>query len=323
MKRYVILVGAVALLVALLRGPLSLARSNVSGGAPGHWRPTVASIAHHYATVDGVRMHYVTAGRGAPLVLLHGYPETWYAWRKVIPALAARYTVIAPDLPGLGASGSPTAYDARTIAGYVHDLVRQLGYRRILLVGHDWGGPVGYAYAARYRADTRALVMVEAWALGFDPPGVLVYSRANAGWLFAFLSQPEVPELLIAGHERAYYTYLYHHYTYIRTAIEPADIDEYVRSYGTPRGVRDGLGFYRAFFTDVDQNRVSARTPLAMPVLAVSGAESSGHILRPALQRVAAHVAEAVRPTCGHFVAEECPGPFVRRLLLFFGGVRD
>ena len=110
---------------------------------------SAVSLEHHSADVNDVRLHYVRAGEGDPVVLLHGWPETWYQWRKVIPPLAERYTVIAPDMRGLGDSSKPrTGYDKATVASDVYALVQQLGFESIFLVGHDWGGPVAYAYAA-------------------------------------------------------------------------------------------------------------------------------------------------------------------------------
>ena len=119
-------------------------------------------LTHHTASVNDVQLHYVTAGQGdPPLVLLHGWPETWYQWRKIIPALAERYTVIAPDMRGLGDSSRPiSGYDKRTIADDIYKLVRMLGFERIFLVGHDWGGPVAYAYACAHRDDVRRLVIL-------------------------------------------------------------------------------------------------------------------------------------------------------------------
>jgi pimeloyl-ACP methyl ester carboxylesterase len=120
------------------------------------------SFSHHTTFVNDVRLHFVTAGTGDPVVLLHGWPETWYQWRKIIPTLAERYTVIAPDMRGLGDSAKPaTGYDKRTIADDIYQLVRKLGFERIFLVGHDWGGPVAYAYASAHPNDVRRLVILD------------------------------------------------------------------------------------------------------------------------------------------------------------------
>src|SRR5258707_14621333 len=116
----------------------------------------------HPVLVNGVLLHFVPAGQGDPIVLLHGWPETWYQWRKIIPPLAEKYTVIAPDMRGLGDSSKPaTGYDKRTIADDIYKLVKKLGFERIFLVGHDWGGPVAYAYAAAHRAEVRRLVILD------------------------------------------------------------------------------------------------------------------------------------------------------------------
>jgi pimeloyl-ACP methyl ester carboxylesterase len=119
-------------------------------------------LTHHTAVVNDVRLHYVTAGQGDPVVLLHGWPQTWYEWHRIIPALAARYTVIAPDMRGLGDSARPaTGYDKRTVADDIFKLVNQLGFQRIFLVGHDWGGPVAYAYACAHPDDVGRLVILD------------------------------------------------------------------------------------------------------------------------------------------------------------------
>lgn len=121
-----------------------------------------STFTHHTAVVNDIRLHYVLGGQGDPVVLLHGWPETWYAWRKVMPALAQQYTVIAPDMRGLGDSDKPaTGYDKSTVADDIYQLVRQLGFQRIFLVGHDMGGPVAYAYAAAHPQDVRRFVFVE------------------------------------------------------------------------------------------------------------------------------------------------------------------
>lgn len=117
---------------------------------------------HHTAAIDDVRLHYVIAGNGDPVVLLHGWPQTWFEWRRIIPALAAKYTVLAPDLRGLGDSSKPQGgYDKRTVADDLYKLVRKLGFERIYLVGHDWGGPTAYAYAVAHPDDVRKLVILD------------------------------------------------------------------------------------------------------------------------------------------------------------------
>ncbi len=330
MKRYVILAGAVALLVALLQGPLSLARGEAPGAATAVPAMMMArattTLVHHTAVVNGVRLHYVTAGRGDPLVLLHGFTETWYEWRRVMPTLAQHYTVIAPDLPGLGDSARPACcYDTRSVAADIYALVRRLGYRRILLVGHDWGGPVGYAYAAAHRADVRAFAFIDAFVPGRLPPAYLQLSRATQGnaalFLLVYNAFPGLSEQLVAGRERAYLTTFYRRGSYNPASITSADVNEYVRTYAAPGAMHAGFGYYRAFFDDADQDNAYGRTKLTMPVLAIGGAQSFGDASRQMMHTVAANVRGVVLPRCGHYVPEEQPAALARLLLGFFAPV--
>jgi pimeloyl-ACP methyl ester carboxylesterase len=131
------------------------------------------TFSHHMASVNGIQMHYVIGGHGDPIVLLHGWPETWYTWRHVMPALAKNYTVIAPDLRGLGDSSKPpTGYDGKTVAEDIHQLVTQLGFKAIFLVGHDIGSFVVYPYAAAHPTEVKGLVVMEVPPpiTGFFPP---------------------------------------------------------------------------------------------------------------------------------------------------------
>jgi hypothetical protein len=128
------------------------------------------TFSHHIAPVNGNQIHYVIGGQGDPVVLLHGWPETWYSWHHVMPALAPNYTVIAPDLPGLGDSSKPaTGYDGKTVADVIHQLVTQLGFKTIFLVGHDIGTQVAYSYASVYPTEVRKLVVMELTIPGFIP----------------------------------------------------------------------------------------------------------------------------------------------------------
>jgi pimeloyl-ACP methyl ester carboxylesterase len=132
------------------------------------------TFSHHTASVNGIQMHYVIGGHGDPVVLLHGWPETWYEWRHVMPALAKNYTVIAPDLRGLGDSSKPlTGYDGKTLAEDIHQLVTQLGFKTIFLVGHDIGSFVVYPYAAEHPSEVKRLVIMEVPSPDFFPPGVV------------------------------------------------------------------------------------------------------------------------------------------------------
>lgn len=276
------------------------------------------TFAHHTAAVNNVQLHYVTAGQGDPVVLLHGWPETWYQWRKIIPALAQRYTVIAPDMRGLGDSSKPlTGYDKRTVADDIYQLVRRLGFERIFLVGHDWGGPVAYAYACAHREDVRRLVILDVPIPGAGLEKIPQASRRGGLWHISFHGVPDLPEQLIAGKERLYLSWFYRT-AYNPSAISEEDIDEYVRCYASPGGMRAGFEYYRAIWDDVDHNTENAKTKLTMPVLAMGGKHSFGKQTKRSLEVLAEDVRGEEIDACGHWVAEEQPEYLTEKLLSFF-----
>lgn len=282
---------------------------------------TGPQVDHGYADLGEVMVHYVTAGTGDPVVLLHGWPQTWYEWRHVIPRLAERYRVIAPDLRGLGDSSRPAGgYDKRTVAGEIWQLVHdRLGHGRIFLVGHDWGGPVAYALAAAHPDAVRRLVVLDVVIPG---DGADTFSQGGRRWHHAFHRTLDLPEALIQGRERVYLSWFYRSYGHRLGAISEADIDEYLRTYGQPGALRAGLAYYRALAQDVADNQATvARMKLPMPVLAIGGAKSWGRGLETleSLRRVATDVRGGVIEDCGHWIPEERPDALVEQLLAFFG----
>jgi len=208
---------------------------------------------HGMADVNGVRLHYVIGGAGPPVVLLHGWPLTWYSWRHVMPLLAEQYTVLAPDLRGLGNSGKPTSgYDKKTVAEDVYQLVQQLGFGPVLLVGHDIGGLVAYPYAAAHRESVRKLVIIETTLMGAGPEVGLEAKLDSSAelrlWHMTFHMVPGLAEMLVAGRERQYLAQFYDRNVFQPDAISGADLDVYVRSYAAPGGL--GMGHYRTFYLD-------------------------------------------------------------------------
>ena len=217
------------------------------------------ALQHHTARVNDVMIHYVIAGQGEPVVLLHGWPQTWYEWRKIIPALAARYTVIAPDMRGIGDSSRPVSgYDKRTVADDIYQLVRKLGHEKIFLVGHDWGGPVAYAYAVAHPADVRKLVILDVGIPGKSTERAFPF-RSGGVWHMQFHNVRDLPEALVAGRERIYLTWFYRT-AYNPTAIGEEDIDEYVRCYSAPGAMRAGFEYYRAVFAMRNIIRMGRKT---------------------------------------------------------------
>lgn len=275
------------------------------------------TFSHHTANVNGVQIHYVIGGKGEPLVLMHGFLGTWYAWRKIMPTLAEHYTVIAPDLRGLGDSSRPTSgYDGQTVAEDIYQLVRQLGYSRIFLAGHDVGGWMAYAYAANHRDTVRRLAIVDVPLPGIGLEQLMDTSRGGS-WHFGFNETPDLPEALVAGRERIFISWFAHHNGIVPNALTEADLDEYVRTYSMPNVMHDAFEYYRALPKDVQQNRASAQQKLQMPTLAV-GSILQDRTLKD-LQVVASNVRGVQINNCGHWVAEECPVELVQHLMTFFG----
>ena len=264
---------------------------------------------HGSAHVNGVELHYVRAGEGPPLLLLHGWPQTWYEWREVIPPLAQEYTVIAPDLRGMGDSGKPRAgYDKRTVAEDTRALVHDLGFEEVAVVGHDWGMPTAYAYAARHREEVQALAVMEAML-----PGVRAEDKGML-WHVRFHQVRDLPERLVSGNEEAYLKWFYREGAYDPSAIDREALDEYVRSYSAPGGLRGGFEYYRAYEEDAEHNSEHAETDLEMPVLALGGEASFRSMPVEDMEAVATDVDGEVVERAGHWIPEERPDYLVGRL---------
>ena len=286
----------------------------------------MAQIKHHIAVFDdGFRMHYVDAGEGEPVLLLHGFPETWFAWRKVIPGLAARFRVIAPDLRGCGDTDRPNdGYDKKTVAADVRRLIEHLGLDVVRFVCHDVGMMVGYAYACAYRDTVAQLVLMEAGlpGLGLEE----FYDAASFPRMYhlpLFDAPNQLAETLIAGREKVFVDHFMRQQTYDPSGIEEAALDEYARRLAQPGCLHGGISYFRAHRQDAEDNREQAKTKLAMPVLTVAGAESAGGHLERQMRPLAEDVASIVIDRCGHYIAEERPEALLKHLMDFFGMPRS
>jgi pimeloyl-ACP methyl ester carboxylesterase len=292
-----------------------------ASGAPAVIAPAAppAGFAHAFATVDGVRLHYVVGGQGPALVLLHGWPQTWYEWNRLLPELAGEYTVIAPDLRGGGESDrvpAPGGYDKHTLARDVHGLVRGLGHESAFVIGHDIGGMVAYAYAVDYPAETRALGVLDVPLPGVEP----FWSQISAvAWHFGFHNEPALAEQLVAGRERAYLTHFYDVFSLTPGAFRPDEIDEFVRAYSAPGALRGGFDWYRAFAADAAANAASQASKLTMPVLGLHGDRGGavGNFSVEQLRQVAVDVRGGPIVGAGHWLAEEKPAELAARLRAF------
>lgn len=274
---------------------------------------------HNDALVNGHKIHYVTCGQGRPLLLLHGWPQTWYAWRFIMPELAREYTVIAPDLTGMGDSDAPAQFDQQTAANDMYQLMQQLGHTDILLVAHDWGAAVAYQYAVSYQREVRKMVILDVGIMNASLENRPLLPRTGKSlWWFPFHLVEDLPEMLIEGKERIYLNWFYSNSTFNRNAITAADLDEYTRCYAAPGAMKRSLTYYRNVFNTIDLNRENALTKLTIPVLALGGEHSFGLYPFESMKTVAENVSGGVIPDCGHYMAEEQPGLLLERLMSYF-----
>jgi pimeloyl-ACP methyl ester carboxylesterase len=283
---------------------------------------------HGMAGIEpGLRLHYLTAGDAdRTVVLLHGFPQTWWEWRHLIPPLVeAGFRVVAPDYRGAGHSWRPAGgYDKRTMAGDIHRLLHEhMGFAEpIAVVGHDIGLMVAYAYAQAFRDDVSHLVVMDA-----PIPGTAVFDRLRADprvWHFAFHGARDVPEMLVAGRERQYLQAFFNARCFDPSAITEADLDLYTSAYAAPGAMRAGFELYRAFDQDADDNREAlARSgKLTIPVLAVGGETStSGPLVEEMMREVAVDVTGLRVPASGHWIAEENPDALTPALIRFLTAV--
>ena len=277
------------------------------------------------ADVNGIRLHYLRAGDGPPVVLLHGWPETSDMWRHVLPALAERHTVIAPDLRGYGRTDAPpSGYDKRTTAADVRALVRDLGLGPVAVAGHDRGARVAHRWALDHPEEVERLAVLDI------VPTREVIRRFDATlaagfWHWLFHMQPDLPEALVSGREAAYLEWFFERWAWRRAAIDRETIDSYVRAFSRPGRLRAGFEDYRATLTDdlpADEESFAAGRRLEMPVLALWGAQGlvGGLPVAEIWREYATDVRAEAIADCGHFVAEEQPAVVAERLRAFLAG---
>jgi len=263
------------------------------------------TIVVHTAEIDGGKVHYMTAGRGTPLILLHGYAETSLMWKPIFPALAKRFTVIAPDLPGIGDSAIPkTGLDMKTAAIRIHALAGSMRVEKAAVVGHDIGLMVAYAYAAQFPAEVTKLVVMDAFL-----PGVgdweAVYNNPGY-WHFRF--NGPTPEALVKGRERIYFEHFWNNFAADKTRSIPEKYRKaYTAAYARPGRMRAGWAYFVSFKQAAKDFAELAQTKLTMPVLAIGGEKSLGAVLADQMKLVASDVTVAVLKDTGHWLLEERP----------------
>ena len=267
------------------------------------------------ADVNGVRLHYLVAGKGELVVLLHGYAETSHMWRPLIGELAKTHTVVAPDLRGFDRSSKPeTGYDKKTMARDVHALATSLGFTRAKVVGHDIGLMVAYAYAAQHPTEVDRLVLMDAFLPGIGDWESVWLLRDL--WHFHFYG--EVPLKLVAGRERIYFEHFWNDFAADpKQSVSEADRKFYATAYARRGGMRAGFEVFRAFAEDAKDFAQFAKVRLKMPVLILSGEKAGGEFLIQQGRLVADNVEGVLVRGSGHWLMEEAPDQVIPKLLDF------
>jgi len=273
------------------------------------------TIASRAEEVDGVRVHYLTAGQGPTVILLHGYAETSRMWRPIIPVLAERFKVIAPDLPGIGDSAIPAdGSDMKTAAMRMHALARALGVEKARVVGHDIGLMVAYAYAAQFPTEVEKLVVMDAFLPGVEGSEG-VYNNPGL-WHFRF--HGPTPEALVKGRERMYFDYYWNDFAADKNhSLPEADRAAYAAAYARPGRMKAGWAYFDSFPQTAKDFAEWSRTKLTMPVLSIGGEKSLGEVLGQQMKLVATEVRVVLLKNAGHWILEEQPRETTDALVKF------
>src|SRR5246127_3475204 len=271
--------------------------------------------ASRIAKIEGKKLQYLTAGEGPAVILLHGYTQTSRMWRPLIEKLKDKFTVIAPDLPGIGDSDIPkNGSDMKTAAVRVHALAKSLGITNARVVGHDIGLMVAYAYAAQFPGEVEKLVVMDAFL-----PGVsgweLAYNDPNT-WHFRF--NGPTPEALVIGREKTYFAYFWNDLAAdSKRSLPTADRNAYVAAYSRPGRMRAGWAYFAAWPETANDFAQMAKTKLTMPVLSIAGEKASAAILSPQMKLVATDVTVLNLKETGHWLMEERPEETMKALTAF------
>lgn len=325
--------GAAAVPVSGLLGGVSQAApqsdtgngATAAGGLPGLPKDFWHTFTSRYVSVDGMRLHAVTGGSGPAVLLICGWPQTWYTWRNVMPTLAKDFTVVAMDPRGVGRSDKPASgYDSSTLARDSVDLMKALGHERFALVCHDVGTWTGYALASNYPGSVDRFVAMETITPGLTDPGDLLLpgSRNRLLWHFPFNRVEGVNEQLVEGREEIYFGYQFATKAATPTSVPTEAVRVYVDALKRPGALRSSFEFYRAIDEIIAQNTERKKNKLRMPVLAVGGEHGVGAGVGTELRTVADNVTTVVLPKIGHFLMDEGPDEVIGALAPFLAPYR-
>tara|TARA_R110000796_G_scaffold104102_1_gene213684 strand:+ start:18025 stop:19026 length:1002 start_codon:yes stop_codon:yes gene_type:complete len=270
---------------------------------------------HQMARVNGINIHYVIGGTGEPLVLLHGFGQNWYMWNRLLPELSKNYTVIVPDLRGVGESDKPeSGYDKKTMASDIHELVTQLGYKKINLAGHDIGLMVAYAYAVQYGEDVKKLALMDALLPGVEP----VWSQVSASaWWFGFFGWPASGGI-VKGKEAEFLTNFWPVVGHVKEPFTPEETAEFIRAYSVEGATTAAFKWFGGFPQDAIDNKEFMKKKLKMPLLAMGGEYFAAAFLKEHSELVAEHVSESKIAGSGHWIVQENTKQVQNDLIAFF-----
>jgi pimeloyl-ACP methyl ester carboxylesterase len=272
-------------------------------------------FSNQYAIVNGIKIHYVIGGHGTPLMLVHGFPQNWFMWNRLLPELSKHFTIIAPDLRGVGESGKPQGgYDKKNMAIDLHELVKKLGYKKIDIAGHDIGMMVAYAYAAQFPKEVNKLALMDALIAGVEP----VWSQVKAqAWWFGFFSQPHSAEVA-EGRMNLILKDFFPAVSFVKNSFTPQEKAEFTRAYSV-KGATRGSFLWFVFEQDIKDNQEFRKNKLAMPVLAM-GSDHFAPFLGAHVRLVASNVKDCIITGSGHWIVQEQPDQVQKGLLDFFMG---
>lgn len=274
-----------------------------------------ANFKHQMVLVNGVNIHYVIGGQGEPLVLVHGFGQNWFMWNRLLPELSKHFTVIAPDLRGVGESEKTAGgYDKKTMATDIHELVKKLGYNNINLAGHDIGLMVAYAYAAQYGSEVKKVALLDALIPGVEPVWSDLYNKL---WWFGFFARPVAGDL-VAGQAGEFLTDFWPVVGHVHNAFTQEETNEFIRAYSVKGATTGSFHWFGAFPQDVIDNKELMKKKLQMPLLAMGAEFASASYLATHSKLVAENVTEVKIMGSGHWIVQEQTDQVLKGLMDFF-----
>ncbi len=271
-----------------------------------------------FIEIGSTRMCYYEEGHGDVILLLHGWPQTSYVWRKVMPELAKTNRVIAVDLPGLGDSEAIASYDTGSVAEIISRFISVMEIAKVHLVSHDVGSWVAVSFALNFEGQLQSLTVIDAAIPGFMSDAVFKPENAKKIWQFYFHAVADIPEFLVAGKEKEYFSWYFSNKSFIRSAISEEDLDVYVQAYAGKEKLGRGFEYYRAFNESAAHN-IAVQRRLQIPVLALGGQYALGEQIGNALKAVSDPRVIVIKD-CGHYVPEEQPEETVKHIRAAIGG---